>query len=82
MSSHLNPSHPILSHLISSYLKGAKEYSEKKVLDNRNRTMKRCFRLPSTVIHKLARYDVSYSIYISTFNPCPFTHLIWKISNF
>lgn len=41
--------------LLNSYKdKGAEEYPEKKVLDRRNRTIKRSFRMPSTVIEKLS----------------------------
>lgn len=41
--------------LLNSYKdKGAEEFPEKKVLDRRNRTIKRSFRMPSTVIEKLS----------------------------
>ena len=42
--------------LLNSYKdKGAKEYPEKKVMDKQNKTIKRCFRMPSNVVDKLAR---------------------------
>ena len=41
--------------LLNSYKdKGAKEYPEKKVMDEENKTSKRCFKLPSNVVDKLA----------------------------
>ena len=42
--------------LLNSYKdKGAKEYPERKVMDKRNKTIKRCFRMPSTMIEKLSK---------------------------
>ena len=57
--SHRTASNTLRAALLNAYKdKGAIEFPEKKVLDRRNKTIKRCFRLPSTVMHKLSRYQV------------------------
>ena len=48
---HRNASNTLRSALLNSYKdKGAKEYPERKVMDKRNKTIKRCFRMPSNRI--------------------------------
>lgn len=57
--SHRTASNTLRAALLNAYKdKGAKELPEKKGLDSRNKTIKRCFRLPSTMIHKIARHHV------------------------
>lgn len=57
--SHRRASNTLRAALLNAYKdKGAIEFPEKKVLDSGNKTIKRCFRLPSTVMHKLSRYQV------------------------
>ena len=60
---HRTASNSLRAALLNSYKdKGAEEYPEKKVMDRGNKTIKRSFRMPSTVIEKLSNYaepDVS-----------------------
>ena len=60
---HRTASNSLRAALLNSYKdKGAEEYPEKKVMDRENKTIKRSFRMPSTVIEKLSNYtgpDVS-----------------------
>lgn len=60
---HRTASNNLRAALLNSYKdKGAEEYPEKKVMDSRNKTIKRSFRMPSTMIAKLSnvrRPDVS-----------------------
>ena len=57
--SHRTASNTLRASLLNAYKdKGAVEFPERKVLDSRNKTVKRCFMLPSPVMHKLSRYQV------------------------
>lgn len=52
---HRTASNNLRAALLNSYKdKGAEEYPEKKVMDSRNKTIKRSFRMPSTMIAKLS----------------------------
>jgi len=52
---HRTASNNLRAALLNSYKdKGAEEYPEKKVLDRKNKTIKRSFRMPSTVVEKLS----------------------------
>ncbi|XP_078382863.1 uncharacterized protein LOC144665509 isoform X1 [Oculina patagonica] len=49
--------------LLNSYKdKGAQEYPERKVMDKRNKTVKRCFRMPSTIIEKVSKKTGSTAV--------------------
>ena len=53
---HRTATNNLRSALLNSYKdKGAKEYPERKVMDKRNKTIKRCFKMPSTMIEKIPR---------------------------
>lgn len=53
---HRTASNNLRAALLNSYKdKGAQEYPERKVMDRRNKTVKRCFRMPTTMIEKLSR---------------------------
>lgn len=57
---HRTASNTLRAALLNAYKdKGAMEFSEKIVMDRRKRTIKRRFRLPSTVTQKFARHFVS-----------------------
>ena len=57
---HRTASNTLRAALLNAYKdKGAMEFSEKIVMDRRKRTIKRRFRLPSTMAQKFARQFVS-----------------------
>ena len=66
---HRTASNNLRAALLNSYKdKGAEEYPERKVMDRKNKTIKRSFRMPSTVIEKLSNCtgpDVSLSNNVS-----------------
>ena len=58
--SHRTASNTLRGSLLNAYKdKGAKEFHEKKVLNSGNKTIKRCFKLPTTMMQKFSKCQLS-----------------------